>query len=179
MMHLKNISVGQPKTREQYILAKQHKVILLFSEEGKDWYAEQKKFSADTLKIAYNRDNVIVSVNTDVSAINPNGLSVVEVANTTANRRADISGNWLYKDGAVVRREPTPDELTAQAEEQKRQRLAAASAAIAPLQDAVDLGIATERETAQLLAWKQYRVRLNRTVLTTAPAVSWPDAPQV
>ncbi|ECW0880022.1 tail fiber assembly protein, partial [Salmonella enterica subsp. enterica] len=45
---------------------------------------------------------------------------------------------------------------------------------IAPLQDAVDLGIATDDEKAQLDEWKKYRVLVNR-VDTSAP--SWPDKP--
>jgi hypothetical protein len=47
---------------------------------------------------------------------------------------------------------------------------------IAPLQDAVDIGDATAAEEAQLLAWKKYRVVLNRLDLTVNP-VSWPAPP--
>ena len=42
------------------------------------------------------------------------------------------------------------------------QRRAVADAAIAPLQDAVELEEATEAETALLLEWKRYRVALSR-----------------
>lgn len=45
---------------------------------------------------------------------------------------------------------------------------------IAPLQDAVDLGEATDDEKARLLAWKKYRVQVNR-VDTVNPV--WPDVP--
>jgi len=58
----------------------------------------------------------------------------------------------------------------------KQQRLAEASAAIAPLQDAVDLGMATDAEIAMLQAWKTYRVLLNR-VDTSKPV--WPEVPGV
>lgn len=47
---------------------------------------------------------------------------------------------------------------------------------IAPLQDAVDLDMATEVETALLLEWKKYRVLLNR-VDTSKP--EWPTAPNI
>ena len=48
---------------------------------------------------------------------------------------------------------------------------------IAPLQDAVDLEIATEEENSLLEAWKKYRVLLNRVNTTTAPDIEWPVAP--
>ncbi|MDT4620715.1 tail fiber assembly protein, partial [Escherichia coli] len=47
----------------------------------------------------------------------------------------------------------------------------------APLQDAVDLEIATEEETLLLEAWKKYRVLLNRVDTSTAPDIEWPEEP--
>lgn len=64
-----------------------------------------------------------------------------------------------------------------QATQQKESLLALAASKIAPLQDAVDIGIATEAETALLLAWKKYRVLLNRINPDDAPDISWPDMP--
>ncbi|EAV6403391.1 tail fiber assembly protein [Salmonella enterica] len=58
-----------------------------------------------------------------------------------------------------------------EAEETKKRFLQLATDKIAPLQDAVDLDIATEDEKAQLDEWKQYRVLVNR-VDTTNP--DWP-----
>ncbi|MBG6243198.1 MAG: phage tail protein [Candidatus Symbiopectobacterium sp. Dall1.0] len=46
-----------------------------------------------------------------------------------------------------------------------------------PLQDAVDLDMATEAEKTQLVAWKKYRVLLNRVDISTAPDIAWPEAP--
>lgn len=51
-----------------------------------------------------------------------------------------------------------------------------AALAIAPLQDAVDLDVATDAETALLKLWKQYRVAVNRVDLTQA-SPTWPIAP--
>ncbi len=48
---------------------------------------------------------------------------------------------------------------------------------IAPLQDALDLGIALESEELQLSAWKKYRVILNRVETSTAPDIIWPVYP--
>ncbi|MXE59174.1 tail fiber assembly protein, partial [Escherichia coli] len=102
MMHLKNITAGNPKTKEQYQLTKQFNIKWLYTEDGKNWYEEQKNFQPDTLKMVYDHNNVIICIEKDVSAINPEGASVVEVPDITANRRADISGKWMFKDGNFI-----------------------------------------------------------------------------
>ncbi|EJR8196736.1 tail fiber assembly protein, partial [Escherichia coli] len=48
---------------------------------------------------------------------------------------------------------------------------------IAPLQDAVDLEIATEEEKSFLASWKRYRVLLNRVDTSIAPDIEWPVIP--
>ncbi|EBA2360193.1 tail fiber assembly protein [Salmonella enterica] len=59
-----------------------------------------------------------------------------------------------------------------EAEGTKNRLLQIASEKIAPLQDAVDLGIATDDEKAQLGEWKKYRVLVNRV------DTSNPDLPE-
>ncbi len=59
----------------------------------------------------------------------------------------------------------------------KNSLMQVASEHIAPLQDAVDLDIATEEEASLLAAWKTYRVLLNRVDTTVAADVEWPVAP--
>jgi len=49
---------------------------------------------------------------------------------------------------------------------------------ISVLQDAVDLEIATEDETASLPLWKKYRVLLNRIDANTSNQVTWPEKPK-
>ncbi|EAB6599635.1 tail fiber assembly protein [Salmonella enterica subsp. enterica serovar Chester] len=61
-----------------------------------------------------------------------------------------------------------------EAEGTKSRLLQMASEKIAPLQDAVDLGEATDDEKARLLAWRKYRVQVNR-VDTSDP--DWPEKP--
>lgn len=56
------------------------------------------------------------------------------------------------------------------------QMLAAATLAVAPLQDAVDLDEATDAEIALLKQWKQYRIAVNRVDLTQEDPV-WPNHP--
>ncbi|MDE1484485.1 tail fiber assembly protein, partial [Xenorhabdus bovienii] len=64
------------------------------------------------------------------------------------------------------------------AESQKQRLMNAARDKIAPLQDAVDLNIATDAEKSSLAEWRKYRVLLNRVDCTTAPDVKWPEQPK-
>lgn len=52
-----------------------------------------------------------------------------------------------------------------------------ASEQIEPLQDAVDLDMATEAEKARFVEWRKYRVLLTRVDTRIAPAITWPEAP--
>lgn len=177
MMHLKNIVAGNAKTSDQFQLTKRFGVIWLYSEDGKNWYEEQKNFSADTIKIAYDKNNVIVDINKDVSTINPEGLSVVEVSDITANRRADASGNWMFLDGSVIKRIYTPDELRQQAEAKKTRLLAEATPRISWLEDAQNDGDISADEEKELATLRAYRTELRRLDLTGAPDINWPEVP--
>lgn len=73
--------------------------------------------------------------------------------------------------------EPTREQLTANAQVQKSLLMAQATGAITPLQDAFDLGLDTDEERRLLLAWKKYRVLLNRVDTETAPDIEWPELP--
>lgn len=177
MKNYKNFSAGKPKTPEQAALQHRHNVKFLFAEDGTEWYGCQQGFARDTIKFSYDSKGVICSIatNKDVSTLWPDGLSVAEVADTSANRRADILGGWVFDGQAIVKRTYTPEELQEQAEDLRGRLLAEAAKKIAPLQDAVDLDVATRGERDRLLAWKKYRVSLNR-VDPIKP--KWPEKPQ-
>lgn len=179
MKHLKNIVAGNAKTPDQFQLTKRFGVIWLFSEDGKNWYEEQKNFSADTIKIAYDKNNVIVDINKDVSTINPEGLSVVEVSDITANRRADASGNWMFLGDRVIKRIYTPDELRQQAEAKKAHLVAEATARINWLEDAQKDGDISADEETELTAMRAYRTALRRLDLSAAPEINWPVVPDL
>ncbi|EDX6253218.1 tail fiber assembly protein [Salmonella enterica subsp. diarizonae] len=146
----------------------------LYSEDGKNWYDEQKNFAADTLKIAYDQNGVIVNISKDVSTINPTGLSVVELPNITANRRADIYGGWVFDGEKVIKRVYTTEELRRQAESEKAKLLEEAETVITPLARAVKRDIATDEEQKRLEVWELYSVLVNR-VDTSNP--DWPERP--
>lgn len=113
MQNIKNFTRGNPKTAEQLAQANRHRVMFLFSEDGQEWYECQKQFALNTIKVAYDADGVIRSLSPDVSALWPEGLSVAEVPDTTANRRADISGRWGF-DGTTIVDLMTPEKAREQ-----------------------------------------------------------------
>ncbi|EDV4744430.1 DUF4376 domain-containing protein [Salmonella enterica] len=118
MQNIKNFTRGNPKTAEQLAQANHHRVMFLFSGDGQEWYECQKQFAPDTIKVAYDADGIIRSLSLDVSALWPDGLSVAEVPDTTANRRADISGRWGF-DGTTIVDLMTPEK----AREQKNREI--------------------------------------------------------
>ncbi|EPO2452391.1 tail fiber assembly protein [Providencia rettgeri] len=69
------------------------------------------------------------------------------------------------------------EQLIAEAEQQKQSLLAEANNAIAPLQYAKNLGIATAEESASLVDWQKYCVYLNRVDTSLAPDIDWPQKP--
>jgi len=72
---------------------------------------------------------------------------------------------------------PTADELISLAKDKRSRLRAEADTAIQPLQDASDLGIVTEDEANQLIAWKKYRVMLMRIDIEEIKEIIWPKQP--
>ncbi|EGM7736471.1 tail fiber assembly protein [Escherichia albertii] len=177
MMHLKNIKAGNPKTVEQYELTRQFGVVWLYSDEDRNWYEEQKNFQGDTIKIAYTADGIIVAVDKDVSTINPEGLSVVEVPDITANRRADISGNWLFKDGAVIKRTYTGEEQRQQAENEKQNLLQLVRDKTQLWDSQLRLGIISDENKQKLTEWLLYAQKVESTDTSVLP-VTFPEQPE-
>lgn len=82
--------------------------------------------------------------------------------------------------GQPILSEPLPpsvEQLIYEAEARKTTLMQAAGDAIAPLQDAVDLDIATSKENSLLLDWKKYRVLLNRIDTSKPQNINWPETP--
>lgn len=73
---------------------------------------------------------------------------------------------------------PSKEELIAAAEQEKHALISDATEQIEPLQDAVDLDMATVKEVEMLEAWKVYRIQLNRIDTSLAPDISWPAKPE-
>lgn len=73
----------------------------------------------------------------------------------------------------------SPEQLAVNALNKRDRHLEVAALRIAPLQDAVDLGEASENEEQSLLAWRRYRVAVNRISLQTGFPfdIDWPAPP--
>ncbi|KUV47328.1 tail fiber assembly protein [Escherichia coli] len=177
MQHLKNITAGNPKTKEQYQLTKNFDVIWLWSEDGKNWYEELKNFQEDTIKILYDENNIIVAITKDASTLNPEGYSVVEVPDITANRRADISGKWMFKDGVVVKRTYTEEEQRQQAENEKQSLLQLVRDKTQLWDSQLRLGIISDENKQKLTEWMLYAQKVESTDTSSLP-VTFPEQPE-
>lgn len=92
----------------------------------------------------------------------------------------NVVEGYTYADGVfTLPAGPRPEDLLTNAVGIRDMYLSTAALRIAPLQDAADLGDATDAETAELKAWKQYRVAVNRVHQQAGwPAVvEWPLIP--
>lgn len=185
MQHIKIFKLANPTAAQldAYQNIEGDRPQMLISEDGQDWYECQKLFSDETIKIMYDAQGVIRSMVTEcvpergntraVSMLFPVNCSVVEVNSIPDG--CDISGAWLYLETGEIIRNHAFD--IQQAEEYRTQLMAEASQKIMLLQDAFDLGIATEDELAQLKAWKTYRVLLGRVDTSKALDVEFPMIP--
>lgn len=184
MIKLKNFVryIPNPDIEKEKEAAEMYKKIggnalFLKDEDGDDWYLSQKLFSQSTVKFAYDKNGVIRQINKDVSAIVPVDLSVSEVNQEDFPQDTDQFGRWGFFDSKIEYIPPTKKELVAEAEYKKSELLSEASRIIAPLQDAVDLEMATDEERKKLLEWKKYRIYVNRVDTSNAPDISWPSKP--
>lgn len=178
MLHVKNISIGEPKTMADYQLSKHAGVMWLYSEDGQNWYEVQKHFRAETLKVAYAHDGGVACLSYDVSAINPIGLSVIEIENNTANRQIDLSGYWFFREGQFV------FNYQLKAEDKRKQLLAEADRVFQDKHYDVCLGFISDEEKVQLRAWRDYIQALHNMDLSLVTdkqafdAIVWAEKPE-
>ncbi|TFZ52941.1 tail fiber assembly protein [Serratia proteamaculans] len=184
MKNIKNFTLTEPESSEQKLLAASHGVLFLKSDSGDDWYECQKTFRNDTIKIMYDLNGIIHSISNkpnaegyfDVSGFFPENMSVAEIEQLPEH--ADIDGCWFFDGTQVKPREYSVKELQHQAMNKKQDLIKQATLQITTLNDATELGMASENEQRQLTAWKTYRVLLSRVDPGTAPDIDWPQPPQ-
>lgn len=87
--------------------------------------------------------------------------------------------DWTQLVTQAMKTEAAAAQALAEVVAESSSRRATADAAIAPLQDAVDIGEATDDEGGLLTAWKKYRVLLNRVPAQAGypTTIDWPIAP--
>lgn len=114
MQHIKNLKRYTP---EELFLGEN--VIYLQDDNGIDWYAAQKLFSPDTVKLAYDESGIICAINSDVSMLWPIGLSVIELNLTKLPKRCLANGEWVFDGKKVSQRAYSAEEMMARAEAKK------------------------------------------------------------
>lgn len=172
MITFRNIKITKQVLEEGLTLP----VLYFEDEKGEDWYElRDREWQGKNGFIAVGADGFV-----STWADNPNfltlseGVSVYEV--DTAALPEDISTRvYRYEDGQFI---PFVQPAAEVADQRKGVLLSQAAAAIAPLQDAVDIDDVTEAERASLQAWKKFRVALNRLDLSAAPDIDWPAVPE-
>ncbi|HGJ5898729.1 tail fiber assembly protein [Arsenophonus apicola] len=85
--------------------------------------------------------------------------------------------DYWDEDKWVTDKEAQKQDALQNAGYEKQYRIDEASRIIQPLQDAVDLDLATADEIKQLRNWKRYRLNLHRKDISTAPDIDWPTNP--
>ena len=178
MMHLKNITAGNPKTKEQYQLTEKAGVVWFFCEDGKNWYEEQKNFASDTIKAAYNDSGRVVWVGKDVTGIEPTNVSIIEFPDITANRRITVPGYWFYRSGEFV------FDYKLKAEDERDALLKQVSIMTSEWEKDLLLGLISDEDREKLKAYRIYAKSLQAmdfspiTDKTSYNAIEWPVSPE-
>jgi hypothetical protein len=146
----------------------------IMNEFGEDWYT----IAHDHLRIknkyyaATDASGNVMCVTDDGESFFPKDFKAWEIDKDSAPENILIEGyNATIVDGIYS------VNYIKSAEAKKNALLSEASIEIVPLQDAVELDIATEEESIMLTEWKKYRVLLNRVDPSKAPEISWPVKP--
>ncbi|MBA3109973.1 tail fiber assembly protein [Salmonella enterica] len=146
-------------------------------ENGVDFYSAIEHFNLKYKLCIHPETKVIHSVSEDISKLYPAGFDIVETDNVPYDDI--ISGKYQFVDDRIIMRTYNEIELTQITNLEKSEKLKLANEKIIPLQDAVDLGIATTEEMQKLDTWKKYRVEISRTNTSNSLDISWPLPPDV
>lgn len=171
MQHFGKFSPYTPDTTDRPKIIDGQSVMFLRDENGNDWYDVIELFDeSETLKIGYDDDGRVRTFTTNIHALFPVNLSVVELSATEANLRVTLGDDWFYKDGKL---QQIRDYL-AQAEAERDRRMAEITARIDWLEAAQKDGDISAEEETELAALRANRTKLRRLDLSSAPDVSWP-----
>ncbi|MEE7572367.1 tail fiber assembly protein [Citrobacter werkmanii] len=160
-----------PDTTDRPQIIDGQNVMFLRDEKGNDWYDVIELFDeSTTLKIGYDDDGRVRTFSTNIHALFPVNLSVVELPATEDNLRVTLGADWFYQDGKL---QQIRDYL-AQAETERDRRMAEATARIDWLEAAQKDGDISAEEETELAALRANRTKLRRLDLSSAPDVNWP-----
>lgn len=165
-----------PDTTDRPRIIDGHNVMFLQDDKGNDWYDVIELFDeSKTLKIGYDDDGRVRTFTTNIHALFPVNLSVVELPATKANLRVTLGDDWFYKDGKLQQIR----NYLADAEAERGNRMAEVTTRIDWLEDAQKDGDISSYEETELATLRAYRTALRRLDLSTAPDINWPEVPDV
>lgn len=165
-----------PDTTDRPKIIDGQNVMFLQDDKGNDWYDVIELFDeSKTLKIGYDDDGRVRTFTTNIHALFPVNLSVVELPATKANLRVTLGDDWFYKDGKL---QQIRNHL-ADAEAERDSRMAEVTTRIDWLEDAQKDGDISSDEETELVTLRAYRTALRRLDLSTAPDINWPEVPDV
>jgi len=115
----------------------------------------------------------IVSLSVEPSVIYHPSLEWIDITSLPAPPEID----YHYSNGQFAVPAITPENAAVMASMTLNILMEEAKKNIVPLQDAVDINIATDEEIMRLAEWKKYRVILSRIDTKKAPDIYWPVKP--
>ena len=165
-----------PDTTDRPRIIDGQNVMFLQDDKGNDWYDVIELFDeSKTLKIGDDDDGRVRTFTTNIHALFPVNLSVVELPATKANLRVTLGDDWFYKDGKLQQIR----NYLADAEAERGNRMAEVTTRIDWLEDAQKDGDISSYEETELATLRAYRTALRRLDLSTAPDINWPEVPDV
>lgn len=164
-----------PDTTDRPRIIDGQNVMFLQDDKGNDWYDVIELFDeSKTLKIGYDDDGRVRTFTTNIHALFPVNLSVVELPATKANLRVTLGDDWFYKDGKLQQIR----NYLADAEAERGNRMAEVTTRIDWLEDAQKDGDISSYEETELATLRAYRTALRRLDLSSAPDINWPEVPE-
>ena len=154
---------------------------MLFSESNQAFYLPDANYGVDlpldVVEISADEyRDFYLSINNECRVYTKNKTFEVSDKRPSRYHTWDCSSlSWVITEGS---RALMDSDLISSNINKKQNLMAIASTTMAPLQDAVDIGIATDDEKTTLDKWKNYRVALNRLSVTSANIVDWPAIPE-
>lgn len=141
-------------------------------DKGRDFYDSRDLFKKKYV-VFFDSHGVIrgCAKSEDVTRLHPGGLSVVDI--NTLPKDFSLETTWVFNGKQVVKADFDPAFTT---KARKAGILRIIDPMIVPLQDAVELGEATEEEVEKYNALRKIRIKLNRISDDTPPGdIDWSE----
>lgn len=155
----------------------------LRDENNNDWYEGQKLFHAETLKVVFNADDIIISAAKDVSGLWPVGASVAEVSTGSVPADFCVDGRWIFDGNGIKKKTYSASEWQSLAGNKRQELLDEANSITADWRTELNLGIISDGDKATLVDWMTYIKAVKALDLSTVKdeagfiSLIWPIKP--